>query len=262
MGRSGSRKPAPRAVHRSRVARNVCTLVAAPSLHRREVEPLRPEPARRLLDAAKLDRNAARWSIALALGLRQGQALGLTWNDIDFDSGSLTVRRALQRLKGQGLVMVEPKSQADRRTIALPASLRRGLQTHRQEREYAAQPWQEHDLVFAQVDGKPIDPRADWRAWKALLVRAEVRDARLHDARHTAATLLLQQGVPARVAMQVLGHSQISLTLGTYSHVVPALARKATARMETARWGEAQQGPEEDGVKTAPAKNSGAIDLR
>ena len=247
MGRPGSRKPAPRAVHRSRVARNVCTLVDAPSLRRGEVEPLRAEQARRLLDAAKLDRNAARWSIALALGLRQGEALGLTWNDIDFDGESLTVRRALQRRKGQGLVMVEPKSQAGRRTIALPASLRRGLQTHRQEqqqeREYAAQAWQEHDLVFAQVDGKPIDPRAEWRAWKALLDRAGVRDARLHDARHTAATLLLQQGVPARVAMQVRGHSQISLTLATYSHVVPELALEAAASMETAPWGEAQQGP-------------------
>ena len=143
----------------------------------------------------------------------------LTWADVDFEAGSVTVRRALQRLKGKGLVMVEPKSRAGRRTIALPASLRRGLQTHRDEqqheREYAAQAWQEHDLVFAQLDGKPIDPRADWKAWKALLARAEIRDARLHDARHTAATLLLQQGVPARVAMQVLGHSQISLTLGT-----------------------------------------------
>lgn len=102
MGRPGSRKPAPRAVHRSRVARNVCTLVDAPSLRRGEVEPLRAEQARRLLDAAKLDRNAARWSIALALGLRQGEALGLTWNDIDFDGESLTVRRALQRGQGPG----------------------------------------------------------------------------------------------------------------------------------------------------------------
>ena len=82
---------------------------------------------------AMLDRNAARWSIVLALGLRQGEALGLEWGDIDFDAGSVTVRRALQRLKGKGLVMVEPKSQAGRRTIALPASLRRGLQTHRDE---------------------------------------------------------------------------------------------------------------------------------
>ena len=83
----------------------------------------------------------------------------------------------------------------------------------------------------------PVDARRDWLDWKALLKAADVRDARLHDARHTAATLLLQLGVPARVAMEVLGHSQISLTLGTYSHVVPELAEEAAQRMRDALWG-------------------------
>ena len=85
---------------------------------------------------------------------------------------------------------------------------------------------------------RPPDRRPrDWLDWKALLKAAGVRDARLHDARHTAATLLLQQGVPARVAMEILGHSQISLTLGTYSHVVPELADEAAQRMGEALWG-------------------------
>src|SRR3712207_5678508 len=90
--------------------------------------------------------------------------------------------------------------------------------------------------VFCQPNGRPIDARRDWLDWKALLKAADVRDARVHDARHTAATLLLQQGVPARVVMEVLGHSQISLTLGTYSHVVPELAEEAAQRMEDALW--------------------------
>lgn len=230
------------AVQRGRVARNVCTLVDAPSLQRKEVEPLQADEARRLLQTAKQDRNAARWSIALALGLRQGEALGLQWRDIDFDKGTLTVRRALQRLTGKGLVMAEPKSRAGRRTIALPKSLLRGLEEHRElqaaERTAAQEAWENHDLVFAKIDGKPIDPRADWKAWKDLLRRAEVRDARLHDARHTAASLLLLQGVAPRVAMQILGHSQIALTLGTYSHVVPELATEAAARMDEALWGD------------------------
>ena len=81
-----------------------------------------------------------------------------------------------------------------------------------------------------------IDPGSDWKSWKALLALAGVRDARPHAARHTAATLLLQQGVPARVAMQILGHSQISLTLGTYSHVVPELAQEAAERMDRVLW--------------------------
>ncbi len=230
------------AVQRGRVARNVCSLVDAPSLKRQEVEPLNADEARRLLEACRHDRNAARWSVALALGLRQGEALGLRWADVDLDAGTVTVRQALQRQRGKGLVFVEPKSRAGRRTVMLPSSLRRALLIHRDaqegERAQLEDLWQQNDLVFAQHDGRPIDPGADYKAWKALLARAEVRDARLHDARHTAATLLLQQGVPARVAMQVLGHSQITLTLGTYSHVVPELAAEAARQMERALWGE------------------------
>jgi integrase len=232
------------AMQRGKLARNVCTLVDAPSLVRSEVQPLTASEARRLLDAALDTRNAARWSVALSLGLRQGEALGLRWSDLDLDAGTLTVRRALQRQRDKGLVFVEPKSRAGRRTIVLPRPLREALRTHRaaqaEERLAAGSLWHDHDLLFAQVNGKPVEPRRDWQVWKELLTRAGVRDARLHDARHTAATLLMQQGVPARVAMQILGHSQISLTLGTYSHVVPELAEDAAERMGQALWGEVQ----------------------
>ncbi|MDQ1537840.1 MAG: hypothetical protein QOE58_2233, partial [Actinomycetota bacterium] len=132
-----------------------------------------------------------------------------------------------------------------RRTIVLPFTLRRALVDHALEqralRELMPEDWHDDDLVFCQSDGKPIDPGADYKAWKRLLKAAEVRDARLHDARHTAATLLLLQGVPARVAMQILGHSQISLTLGTYSHVLPELATEAATRIESALWGDAEE---------------------
>ncbi len=105
------------------------------------------------------------------------------------------------------------------------------------ERLAARSQWEGRGLVFAQANGKPIDPAADYKAWKALLQAASVRDARLHDARHTAASLLLLQRVPARVAMDVLGHSAIALTLNTYSHVMPELAQDAAERMERALWG-------------------------
>ena len=229
------------AVQRGKVARNVCTLVDAPTLARTEVVPFTTIEARRVLDAATGERNAARWSVALALGLRQGEALRLRWSDLDLDTSTLGVRRALQRQRNKGLVFVEPKSQAGRRVLFLPAPMVDALRAHRtaqlEERIRAGSLWDDGDLVFAQVNGRPIDPRADWAAWKALLARAGVRDARLHDARHTAATLLLTQGVPARVAMQILGHSQISLTLGTYSHVMPELAEDAAARVGDALWG-------------------------
>ena len=228
------------AMQRGRIARNVCTLVDAPSVPRAEVEPLTRAEARAVLAAAATERNAARWSLALALGLRQGEVLGLPWDAVDLDAGSLTVRQALQRHPGHGLVIVRSKSSAGRRTIALPGPLVTLLRDHRraqdEEQRYAGSEWQEHGLVFTQVVGKPIDPRADHRQWRSLLIRAGVRPARLHDARHTAATVMLTMGVPARAVMQVLGHSQITLTLGTYSHVAPELAHDAAQRVARALW--------------------------
>jgi integrase len=249
------------ALQRGRVARNVATLVDAPSVEHTEVDPLTAEEARKVLATAADIRNGARWSVALALGLRQGEALGLTWPALDLDAGTLSVRQALQRQpwthgcaetdqcgparkcperRGGGLILVPPKSRAGRRTIALPKPLIELLKTHRsqqhRERLAAGPIWEDHELVFCQLNGRPLDPRADHRAWRNLLRQAGVRQARLHDARHTAATLLLQQGVPARVAMQILGHSQVTLTLGTYSHVVPEIAHDAAQRIGAALW--------------------------
>jgi integrase len=139
-------------------------------------------------------------------------------------------------------VLAEPKSQAGRRAIALPAPLVSARRSDRAaqgaETLAAGTLWAaDGDYMFAQVNGKPIDPWQDHAAWKQLCADAGVRQARLHDARHTAATLLLQQGVAPRVAMQILGQSQISLTLGTYSHVVPELATDTAEKMGAALWG-------------------------
>ena len=260
---------------RGRVARNVCTLVEPPTVRRDEIQPLTRDEAIRVLDAAASVRNSARWSVALALGLRAGEALGLHWADIDLDAATLTVRRALQRQiyrhgcgntcarkrgadcpqrTGGGLVLVEPKSRAGRRTIALPDPLVLALKAQRiaqdAERLLAGSMWQERGLVFATETGGPIDPHSDWKDWRALLNSAGTRTVRLHDARHTAATLLLTQGVPARVAMQILGHSQISLTLGTYSHVVPELARDAADRIGSALWGDPKPSRTRNGNQT------------
>lgn len=246
---------------RGRVARNVCQFVDAPSVSRVEIEPLTQAEARAILETSKGHRNAARWSVALALGLRQGEALGLGWSDVDLGQASIRVRRALQRQVAQhgcggtcgrkragdcpkrvggGLVLVQPKSAAGRRTVALPPQLVAALTTRRaeqdDERKRAASDWVETGLVFTHENGAAIDPKLDYLAWKVLLAEAGVRDARLHDARHTAATVMLTMGVPARVVMQILGHSQISLTLGTYSHVAPELSTEAAARVGRALW--------------------------
>jgi integrase len=230
------------AMQRGKIARNVATLVDPPAVKRPTTAlPLTVDEARRVLQAAQHSRNSARWTVALAVGLRQSEALGLRWSDIDLDVGTLTVRRGLHRVAGKGLVYEEPKAERSRRTLALPAQLVEALRRHRtvqlEEREAAGSLWEEHDLVFAQVNGRPLDKRSDWEAWKALLKRAAVREVRLHDGRHTAATLLLSEGVHPRVVMELLGHSQMRTTTDTYSHVMPALAKEAAATMDTALWG-------------------------
>src|SRR5665213_846295 len=155
--------------------------------------------------------------------------------------------------------MVPPKSRAGRRVIPMPAQLTEALRVQKvsqaAERLAAGPAWADVGMVFATPAGKPVDPRNDYREWRQLLRDAGVPPARLHDARHTAATLLLTQKVPARVVMAILGHSQISLTLGTYSHVAPELAREAADRMASALWGELGTSGEENGYHagtTAP----------
>jgi integrase len=145
------------------------------------------------------------------------------------------VRRTLHRVKGKGLVYEPPKTPRSLRTLALPIPLVRALHEHKArqtgERMIAADEWHDEDLVFAQLNGRPIDKKADYDAWRNLLKSAGVRHVRLHDGRHTAATLLLSEGVHPRVVMELLGHSQMRTTMDIYSHVMPALAREAADRM-------------------------------
>jgi integrase len=229
------------ASQRAKVARNVATLVDPPTVKRPETAlPLSAQEARKVMAAAQTHRNAARWTVALAVGLRQSEALALRWSDVDLDNGTLSVRRGLHRISGQGLVYEEPKADRSRRNLALPAQLVDALKAQRavqlEERIAAGPLWEDHDLVFAQPNGRPIERKSDWRAWKALLRQAGVREVRLHDGRHTAATLLLSEGVHPRVVMEVLGHAQMRTTTDTYSHVMPALGRDAADRMGQALW--------------------------
>ncbi len=187
------------AMQRGKITRNVCTLVDPPTPKRSESSPLTVDEARRVLNAAQDVRNPARWTVALALGLRQSDALGLAWSDVDLAGGTLSVRLGLHRVSGKGLVFEEPKSARSRRTLALPAQLVDGLRLQRlaqdREREVAGTEWQGQDFAFAQANGRPLDRRSDWEHWRARLTSAGVRRVRLHDGRHTAATLLLTAGV-------------------------------------------------------------------
>lgn len=220
---------------RGKISHNPCALVDAPSGGTAEIQPPTAEETRRILEAAG---DNPRWWIALGLGLRQGEALGLRWSDVDLEADPplITVRRALSRRAGQGLVLAEPKSAAGRRIVPMPEAIARLMRAHHQAQRMArmaAPKWYDNDLVFCQANGKPTDPRKDWGAWKALLKEAGVRNYRLHDARHGAATTWLATGVEPRVAMELLGHSQISLTQ-RYTHVRPEYMKAAAEKIGAA----------------------------
>jgi integrase len=198
---------------------------------------LTPEEARRLLDAARGDRLEALYSVALALGLRQGEALGLKWADVDLETAMLRVRRASQRIPHEGTQLVETKTARSRRTLVMPPIVIATLRAHRarqaMERLAAGERWVDLDLVFPSEHGTLADGPNITHRFHKLLKRAALPPMRFHDLRHACASLLLVQGVHPRVVMETLDHSQISLTMNTYSHVLPALQREAADRMQS-----------------------------
>jgi integrase len=283
------------AARRRVVTRNIMRDdVDPPTVQRIEREALTLDDALAVLDAAAGRRNSARWSVGLALGPRQGEALGLRWaylvvvcGECDHEvpltqwwgsalaacprcaaagvgvearvwwqlhrrpfehgcrgapcgrrrAGScpqrvLPLRSGEVVLEG-GLILKPPKGKS-RRTVPVPQELVDQLRAHGEvqclERQFAGGALVDFDLVFTKLDGRPIDPSSDWDEWSALLAEAGVPHARVHDGRHTAATLLLAQGVELRVVQEILGHSKISVTEG-YTHVSSEMARDATDRM-------------------------------
>ncbi len=218
------------------VTRNAAKLAEPPRVPRHEIRPLSTEEARTFLRAIDSDRLEALYLVALGVGLRQGELLGLAWSDLDLEHGTLTVRKALQRVDSR-LVLVEPKSVTSRRVVALPDLVSVALRRHRvrqaEERLQAGRRWKEdpRDLVFRTTIGTPLDGITVTRNFQALLAKHGLPHQRFHDLRHACASLLLAEGVAPRVVMETLGHSQIALTLNTYSHVSPALGRAAAERM-------------------------------
>ena len=215
------------------VTRNVSTLATTPKVVQKRVEAITPERAEAILKAVSGHRWEAVYVLALTTGLRQGECLGLQWKQVDLDGRKIEVRHALQRVNGN-LILVEPKSERSRRTITLPALTADVLRAHRarqaRTRLEAGEFWYASDFVFTTDIGTPLDGPNVTRELSRFLKTAGLPPHRFHDRRHDCATLLLAKGVPMRVVMEVLGHSQIGLTANTYSHVAsPQLEDAARA---------------------------------
>ena len=202
--------------------RNPVDLVDGPRVARFKIQPLDMEQAQRLLTTVRGDRHEALYTVALTLGLRQGEALGLRWQDIDLERGRLHVEHQLQRVDHR-LALVPCKTDRSRRELGGTAFTLAALCAHRegQARMLGAVPGPT-SYVFTSRTGTPLEARNVVRAWKAILAKAGLSaTVRFHDLRHSAATLLIAQGVHPRTVMEILGHSQIATTMNTYGHVLP-----------------------------------------
>ncbi len=212
------------------LSRNPARAVKPPGARVVERQVLTVEDAQRLIQVIRGDRFEALWVCALTLGLRRGELLGLRWSDVDFAEGSVSVRQTVLRVDGH-LIFSEPKTDRSRRTIPVPEPTKARLRAHRAiqagDRLAAGQRWKDHGLVFATMIGTPLEPRNVDRHWHAVRARAGLGWVRLHDLRHACATFLLASGASPRTVMKTLGHSQISLTMNTYAHVLPEIERSA-----------------------------------
>lgn len=222
------------------IGRNVAALVDAPTVPKREIKALTVSNAKAILDAVTADRLEGLFAIALAVGLRQSEALALQWSDIDLEGGSLRVERVLQRVGGE-YRFFDPKNDSSRRTVPLPRELRTALHRHRarqlEERLKAGSAWQSDefgDLVFTDEVGTPLSGYHVTRQFRKLLEGSGLASMRYHDLRHGATSLMAALGVPVRVAMEILGHAQISTTMNIYAHVAPEYQRDAMERVVTA----------------------------
>jgi integrase len=197
---------------------------------------LDPLQVQQLIEASQGSRWGVLICLAVTTGMREGEIMGLKWADIHWDLGQLQIQRQLYRLPGKGLVFHPPKTTTSRRNVALGERMLALLRAHAQrqagEKSKAGSKWEENDLVFPTITGKPMDPRQAYDYYKEIIRELGLPNLRFHDLRHTAASLMLAWGINPKVAQERLGHAHVSYTLGTYSHVLPTFQKEAAQRMD------------------------------
>jgi integrase len=225
------------AVKMGLVARNVAEVVDPPRPARPKMTTLAPDDIPKFLEAARETPYYVFYSTLLYTGLRRGEGLALRWRNVDLDMASLSVVETAYKLGNGEYVIKEPKTSHSRRTVALPPSLALLLHQYRLDREQLliqlGRRLTADDFVFARIDGSPLDPNAVTRTFAKLISKLGLPHIRLHDLRHTHATLMLKAGVHPKVVSERLGHAGIGITLDTYSHVLPGLQEAAAERFDS-----------------------------
>ena len=233
------------------VPRNVCDAVSLPRRTRHEIQPLTKDQAQQLLESVRGHSLEGLLTLAVTTGMRAGELLALRWRDISFDNRSVHIQRSMSFIAGTGYVEFEPKTARGRRKINLPPFVCEVLKQHRarqlERRLKVGARWQDRDLVFCNIYGGFLDPAHLRQRFHKLLKDANLPDVRFHDLRHSAATILLGMGVHPKVVQEILGHSQISMTMDTYSHVLPGIQTEAMDKMgDLFQHGDQDSSEEED----------------
>lgn len=214
-----------------KLTRNVADGVDIPKARRIEMQTWNEDELTQFLATAQTTHYYPLFYLSLFTGARRGELLALRWCDCDLIGGQISISRSLAHVRGQ-YIFSEPKSEKSRRTIALPPSASILLRQLRESTEHLrsrfGQTVNDSDLIFTNsIDSKPLRPNTVTRAWVSIAKQAGVKPIRLHDARHTHASLLLKQGVHPKVVSERLGHASIAITLDTYSHVAPGMQEAA-----------------------------------
>lgn len=226
------------AVKWGKLNRNPAELVSLPRQNKQEMKVLTPEQTINFLDAVVNSRWKALFSLLVTTGMRPSEALGLKWKDVELENERVTVNRTLTKVDGRWF-LEEPKTSRSRRSIPIPSGVVIDLEEHKKEQ--AAEKlkakegeYTDHGFVFATKNGSPLDKNNIVnRYFKPLLLSADLPIIRLYDLRHTCATLLLSAGVNPKIVSERLGHASITLTMDTYSHVLPDMQKSATDILDT-----------------------------
>lgn len=223
------------AVKHELLPRNLADLVDIPKCNHYEAQTLTPEQVVTLLKASAQQEICLPVMLAVTLGLRRGEVLGLQWDDVDLSTGQVTIRHSASFNKG-GFTLSSPKTQNSRRTLLLPGKLCEVLESaltkQREAALFAGGHYNPYRLVCCRADGSPLSSNALNHQFKAALDSSDLPSIRFHDLRHTHATLMLRNAVPAKIVSAMLGHSSIGITMDIYSHVITEMQEGAVGIMD------------------------------